>query len=310
MNKHKKGLTMRQREILSGYAFIGLWLFGTIAIFGRGLVQAIQFSLNRVTIAGETGYTLTPVGLDNYRNIFLRDAAFNRELTESLMEMFINAPFILFFSLFVALMLNQKFRLRGLARMVFFLPVLMTAGAITGTLNDMMSMIAGGAGNTAAASQAYAQSGNVIIGFNTELLFITLLQFGVPETVVVYIVRAIAQVHSIINASGVQIIIFLAGLQSIPPALYEVSKIEGATAYESFWKITFPIISPLILTNFIYTIVDGYNNSAVFETAREMAFFNFDFGVASAMTLASSGLILLLLLISGYSLSRYVVYLS
>jgi ABC-type sugar transport system permease subunit len=309
MKKHK-GLTMRQREILNGYSFIGLWLFGTIAIFGRGLVQAIHFSLNRVTIAGEAGYTLTPVGLGNYRNIFLQDATFNRLLTESLITMFTNAPFIIFFSLFVALMLNRRFRLRGLARMVFFLPVLMTAGAITGTLDAMMNMIAGGAGNTAAGSQAYAQSGSVIIGFNTELLFITLLEFGMPETVVVYIVRAIAQVHSIINASGVQIIIFLAGLQSIPPSLYEVSKIEGATAYEAFWKITFPIISPLILTNFIYTIVDGYNNSPVFEAARETAFLNLNFGIASAMSLATSAIILILLLISGYAVSRYVVYMS
>jgi len=188
--------------------------------------------------------------------------------------------------------------------------VLMMAGAVTGPLIEMMNAIVGGAGNAGVAAQTFAPAAGAGAGFNADLLFITLFEFGIPPVIIMYIVGAIVQVHSIINSSGVQIIIFLAGLQSIPVSLYEVAKIEGATAYETFWKITFPLISPLILTNYIYTVVDGYTASTVFNLANETAFFNLNFGLASAMSVATSGIILLLLLVSGYAISRYVVYQS
>ena len=310
MKKARKGMTLRHREILAGYSFIGLWLIGAVFIFGRGLFDAIRFSLSTITFGGETGYTIEFVGADNYINILLQNANFNRFMVESLLSMFTNAIFIIFFSLFVALLLNRKFRFRGLARMVFFLPVLMASGAVSAAIADMLNMILGGASSTAASAQQYMPSANAPAGFNADLLFVTLFEFGLPPTIINYIIIAISQVHTIISSSGVQIIIFLAGLQSIPPVLYEVAKIEGATAYETFWKITFPIISPLILTNYVYTIVNEYSNSTVFSLARETAFLNLNFGVASAMSLVTSALILLILLISGYAISRYVVYMN
>jgi len=311
MNIFKKGLTLRHREIIAGYSFIGFWLIGAVAIFGRGVIEAFRYSLSTITFGGEAGYTITSVGTDNYANILLRNASFNRLLVESMISMFTNAVFIIFFSLFVALLLNRKFKFRGLARMVFFLPVVMASGAVSGALTDMMNLVVGGATNTAAsAAQTYSQSASAPAGFNSEMLFITLFEFGLPPTIINYVIMAISQVHNIISSSGVQIVIFLAGLQSIPPVLYEVAKIEGATAYETFWKITFPIISPLILTNYVYTIVDAYNNSTVFALARETAFLNLNFGIASAMSLVTSLIILLVLLISGYAISRYVVYMN
>jgi len=311
MRIFKKGFTLRQREIIAGYSFIGFWLIGAVAVFGRGIIQAVQYSMSTITFGGEEGYTITSVGFDNYTQILLRDASFNRLLVESLMSMFTNTLFIIFFSLFVALLLNRKFRFRGLARMVFFLPVVMASDAVSVALQDMLNMVVGGAGNTAAsAAQTYAAAASAPAGFNSEMLFVTLFEFGLPPTIINYIIMAISQVHTIISSSGVQIIIFLAGLQSIPPVLYEVAKIEGATAYETFWKITFPIISPLILTNFVYTVVDAYSNSTVFTLARETAFLNLNFGIAAAMSLVTSVIILLLLLLSGYAISRYVVYMN
>jgi len=310
MKKTKKGMTLRQREVAAGYSFIGLWLIGAVFIFGRGLFEAIRYSMSTITFGGEAGYSVEFVGADNYNSILLQNATFNRFMVESLLSMFTNAVFIIFFSLFVALLLNRKFRFRGLARMVFFLPVLMASGAVSGALTDMLNMILGGATSTAAAAQQYTASSNAPAGFNADLLFVTLFEFGMPPTIINYIIMAISQVHNIISSSGVQIVIFLAGLQSIPPVLYEVAKIEGASAYETFWKITFPIISPLILTNYVYTIVDEYSNSTVFSLARETAFLNLNFGIASAMSLVTSAIILLILLVSGYAISRYVVYMN
>jgi ABC-type sugar transport system permease subunit len=123
--------------------------------------------------------------------------------------------------------------------------------------------------------------------------------------------------HSTIRASGVQILIFLAALQAIPPSMYEVSQIEGATGYEAFWKITIPMVSPLILTNVVYTIVDTFVQSEVVQSARETAFSQvylvegirgFDFGRGSAMALTSSLLACLVLMIVGWAISKYVFY--
>ena len=307
----KTGLTHKGREILNGYLFISLWLIGTIAIFGRALVETIRFSFSQVILAGDEGYELVFAGLGNYHNIFLQNVDFPRLLTESLIQMLLNAPFILFFSLFVALLLNQKFKFRGLARAVFFLPVVLASPVIVGMMAEMTAMIArGGAGGAAAIPEAIGTDAMGISGFNTELLFITLFEFGIPPAVIGLVTAAIEQVFAIVNASGVQIIIFLAGLQAIPPSLYEVTKIEGATAYEAFWKITFPLISPLILTNLVYTIVDSYGRSTAFALANEMAFMRFNFGVAAAMSIATSVIILMLLFIIGYTISKHVVYLS
>ena len=111
---------------------------------------------------------------------------------------------------------------------------------------------------------------------------------SLPEKLLDYVVGAVARVTEIISASGVQLIIFIAALQSIPGSMYEVAKIEGATAYETFWKVTFPMVMPHIITNFVYTVVDKFADSEIIELAYKTTFDNFDYGLGSAMSMVST----------------------
>ena len=129
-----------------------------------------------------------------------------------------------------------------------------------------------------------------------------------PPQIVEFLVEAIANLHAVIRSAGVQILIFLAALQAIPPSMYEVAQIEGATGYEIFWKITIPMVSPLILTNIVYTVVDTYANAEVLETARSTFIHEFNTGASAAMSLSSAALVCLVLFSVCWVISRRVFY--
>lgn len=300
--KKRKGLSMRQREIVTGILFISPWLVGVCWFFFRNLWQAVRFSFSKLTILDEGGFTLSPVGWRNYTVALFENTEFNRELVNAIFGMLLNVPLIIFFSLFIAMLLNRKFALRGITRAVFFLPVIMATTAITSSLEQVMSMMMGG---VSSISPEMAQSQS---GFNAMSVAFLLMDFGMPPQIISYIVTAIGQLYQIIRASGVQILIFLAALQSISSSLYEVAQIEGATAYETFWKITFPMVSPLILTNVVYTIVDTFSQSLVLTIAYNTAFTNNNFGLSSAMSIISSLVACLVLLLVSLGVSRYVYY--
>jgi len=302
MNK-SKGLSMRQREMITGILFIAPWLVGICWFFFRNMYETVVFSFNSLTMLDEGGFVLNSVGWANYRFTLFENVNFNRELVNSLVEMLVTVPMIIFFSLFMALLLNRKFALRGMVRAIFFLPVVMATASITSTLEQVMLMMMGGVSSVSPEVQRAASG-----GFNAASVAYLLLNFGMPYRFVSYIIEALAQLYDVIRASGVQIIIFLAALQAIPSSLYEVSQIEGATAYESFWKITFPMVSPLILTNVIYTIIDTYANSNIVLIAYSQAFVNVNFGVSAAMSIISALAACLFLLLVGWLLSKYVYY--
>jgi len=312
MKTQRKGLTLRKREVVWGLLFISPWIVGVVLFFFLNLFQSAFFSFNNLIIDNEDGgFELVRVGLAHYRHIFLVDGSFNRDLVESVMRMLIDVPLIIFFSLFMAILLNKSFGGRGLVRAIFFLPVVMASPAIGNTIEIITAQMMGGV-SSLPPDVAMAQS-----GFDAQSIAMMLSQFGMPMQIIDYIIEAISMLHSIIRASGVQILIFLAALQAIPPSMYEVSQIEGATGYEAFWKITIPMVSPLILTNVVYTIVDTFAQSRVVETARTMMFVNVNFGdgttgyamgQASAMALMSSLVACLVLMVVGWIVSKYVFY--
>ncbi|WP_339269608.1 sugar ABC transporter permease [Paenibacillus sp. FSL K6-1330] len=289
--------TLQRKSVLMGMLFTLPWLIGFIFLFAVPLAQSFQFSLHELKL-GESGLELEYLGWDNYKNAFYVHATFNRILTESVIGMAVNVPLIIFFSLFIATVLNQRFRGRSIARMIFFLPVIVSTGVISSLgWADYMSQAIG---------QTLAEGGFSSLG-SFELKGI-LYDMGMNRGLVNYLADAVDRIYDIISSSGVQILIFLAGLQSIPPSLYEASRIEGATGYENFWKITFPMMAPLILTNVIYTIIDSFLNSRMASLLKETSFKLFDFGLSAAMSWIYFGVIVLLLGLFTAVISRRAFY--
>lgn len=297
----KKKLTLTQKRAITGYLFIMPWLVGFIWFYARSLFMAGQFSLSTLQMKDAGGFTLDFVGLSNFRYAILKDATFNQILVSSLGEIVIDVPLIIFFSLFMAIILNSKFKGRTIIRAIFFLPIILNAGAINDALTLAREAATGGVAAVSSESVATA-------AINVEYFFEIFMDLGVPIVIIDYITLAVARIYEIVQASGVQIIIFIAALQSVGGSLYEVAKIEGATAYETFWKVTFPMVSPLILTNVVYTIVDSFIDSEVVDKAYDMAFTSFNWGTSVAMSLISSIIVCAILLIVGIFLSKKTFY--
>ena len=185
----------------------------------------------------------------NYISAFTSDTNFLPKLTASLADIGPKAIVILIFSLFIAVILNQKFRGRTLARSIFFLPVLIATGPVISVINGDM------------ASQGISEASQFSTLFKTDLVT-ELMEFigiyNINQTFTDIIKDITSDVLNLVWNSGIQILIFLSALQTIPPSAKEAASMEGATAWEFFWKITFPYISPMILSNLVYTIIDAF----------------------------------------------------
>ncbi len=291
--KKKKKMSLSRKHGLMGYLFIMPWLIGFIWFYLRSLFMSVQFSFSNLTVNPGGGYSLEFVGLQNYIYAFRAHATYKQVLTTSIGNMLIDVPLITFFSLFMAMLLNRKFKGRTLVRAIFFLPVILNSGAIVDAMALARSMMSGGI-SSASAEMAQAASGSGISIMYYVQMFGSL---GIPDIVIEYLAGAVSRISDIINASGVQIIIFIAALQSIPGSMYEVAKIEGATAYETFWKVTFPMIMPHIITNVVYTVVDSFVQSDVVELAYDTAFTEMNYGLSSVFSLVSTVITCLILVI-------------
>lgn len=284
MRKKKKRLSLTARRSVNGYLFILPWLVGFLCFYLRSLIMSVQFSLSELTVNPGGGYTLEFVGLDNFLYAFRVHGTFKQILTTSVGNMLIDVPLITFFSLFMAILLNNKFKGRTLVRAIFFLPVILNSGAIVDAMDLARSMMSGGI-SSSSAEMAEAAAGS---GISIEYYIQMFAALGLPDVIIEYVSGAVGRISDIINASGVQIIIFIAALQSIPGSMYEVAKIEGATAYETFWKVTFPMVMPHIITNVVYTVVDNFAVSDVVDLAYKTAFTENNYGLSSVMSLVST----------------------
>lgn len=293
MKKIKLSLT--SRRALTGYLFILPFLLGFLFLFLTPMIQSIRFSFNEIQMV-DNGYKLVGVGLEYYKKALTIDPRFNRLLIQSVGSMLLSVPIIIIFSLFIASILNQRFTGRTFARAIFFLPVIVATSVVAGDFmmeaseTDVLQV------------EQFSQAAQYLIGL--------LSRANMNMTFVMYIVTAVENIYAIINASGIQIIIFLAGLQSISPSVYEAASMEGATSWESFWKITFPIISPLIIVNVLYSIIDTFtkNNNEIMLKIREAMVVHLDYGYSSAMSWIHSLAIITVLYVIIFSLSKRVVY--
>ncbi|MFC5529467.1 carbohydrate ABC transporter permease [Cohnella yongneupensis] len=290
--------TYAQKKAIWGFIYVLPWLLGFLLFFLVPLISSLRFSFSKIQ-ANSNGIIVDFIGLDNFKEALTVNTSFNRTLTESIVEMVVNVPIIVIFSLFLAVLLNQKFVGRTLSRAIFFLPVILASGVIMAL--DSTSLVQ--------AVNDANQGGTVFSGgLGTFQLENMMLDAGVSESIVNYLTSAVSRIYQIVSQSGVQILIFLAGIQTISPQLYEASKMEGATGYEAFWKITFPMVSPLILVNVIYTIIDSFSTNAMTDLIRDTGFNSFNFGLSSAMAWIYFLAVALILLISSYLISRKVFY--
>ena len=274
MTAKKKPLPYERRKQLYGYGFISLWLVGTVLFFLIPLVRSLWFSFNNVGI-DINRTVLTWNGLGNYDDIINKDPKYLALLKDTLIETAWKTPLILIFSLFIAVMLNQKFRGRTLARAVFFMPAIIATGPVYKIISGDMDST----GNTQAAQFSTL--------FSTDLIG-SLLQFlgiyGISDRMSGLISGIADNIFGIVWSSGIQILLFLGALQNIPPSAKEAAQIEGATAWEFFWKITLPYVSPFIFANLIFTVIDSFTSptNAVMERILSVKE-ELKFGIASAM---------------------------
>lgn len=282
MKKKKHKLSLAQKRAITGLMFISPWLIGFLIYYVRSIYMTVQFSLSEVT-PSVGGYEAKFVGIKNLKYIFLEHPTFNQQLVLSMKNVFIDVPLIIIFSLLMAMLLNQKFVGRTVVRAVFFLPVIMGSAAITQAISNARAAMVGGVSSTA-ADIVEASSASINVDYYLALF----KDIGLPAGILDYVVGAVARLADVVSLSGVQIVIFIAALQSIAGSLYEVAKIEGATGYETFWKVTFPMVMPHIITCLVYTVVDSFANSEVVTLSYNEIFSNNHYDYGSAMSLVST----------------------
>ena len=256
--KKRKVASLDRKKARAGWVFVLPFVIGFVLVYLPILWDSIYMSFHSLHIVTGGGFTLEFVGLENYRNALFEDPGFVQTLVTGLGELAFDIPAILIFSLFMAVLLNQKMAGRAVFRAIFFIPVILSTGimeAIEGQ-NILGTMMEDNASVDGSQQSAASQ---IVSVMDIERLFSSM---KIGTDLVEYVVDMINNIYGIVNRSGVQMLIFLAGLQSISPAIYEACRIDGCTAWETFWKITFPMISPMILVNGVYTIIDSFTTNS------------------------------------------------
>lgn len=292
-------LEVRQRRM--GYVFTAPLMVGMLAFVVFPVLQSLLFSFSRLSVVA-SGYRLDFLGLENYRYIFAVDPEYRTMVLTALRDMLVNVPVVVLFSFFVASLLNQKFRGRSAVRAILFLPVIIASGVVQSVDrgDQFSSLIAVG-----------TQAGTEAVGEQlSEKLILYLQELNISPQITHFIIDTVSRVYDITVMSAVPIIIFLAGLQSVSPSLFEAGYMEGATKWEIFWKISLPMVSPLILVTVVYSIIDSFTNvsNPVISTVHSTMFESIRFGVGSAMALSYMLIMGVILAIVYAVVSRFVFY--
>ena len=289
--------SLLERRAMAGYAFVLPFILGVLLIYIPILVDSIWFSFNEITPTA-TGLELTPVGFKYYKEAF-ENSSFTTALMSAIQNLLFEVPAIIVFSLFIAVVLNQKMLGRAAFRAIFFVPVIISAGLMeTVNAKDTMSNMMEGGINDGTGSEGIMQVDDL------KEIF---ADMGFGSEIVAFVVGLVNDIYNIINYSGVQMLIFLAALQGISPAIYEACTIDGATGWETFWKITFPMISPMILVNAAYTIIDSFTRES--NVTMRFIFDNVGIeGEQAAMAWIYFGIAILVIALVAAIVSSFVFY--
>ena len=238
--KDKKRMTMKTRRSIEGILFVLPWIIGAAAFFAYPLIQSIRYSFSEmVSLAGTE---LRFIGWDNYSYLINKSTSYIPAFLSQVRDTPINTVITLVFSLIIAMLINRDMKGKGAFRTIFFIPVLLGTGFIMETLLGV------GVGD--------------VVTNSSDSMLTNILMKAIGGEFATIVTGFLSRITVVLWKSGVQIILFLAGLQGISTSLYEASRVDGATEWENFWKITLPLITPIILLNIIYTMIDSFTDSS------------------------------------------------
>jgi len=231
--KDGKAYRFFHSETFAGYLFLLPWLIGFCAFVAYPIIQTLIFSFGDVEIRpGEINTTF--IGFDNYAKALLNDSNFTKSLGDYATEIILYVPVITVISLILAMLLNSKLKCTGFFRTVFFFPVIITSGPVIKMFID----------------QGVASFPGI-----EDLIDFTQLAETLPQFLVDALQFLTSEFIMILWFSGIQILVFMTGLQKMDKSMYEAAKIDGATKWEMFWKITLPALNPTIVLNVVFTVV-------------------------------------------------------
>ena len=312
--KKKRASSLDRIKARSGWLFVAPFVIGFIVIYLPIVWESIYFSFTEIKVLPGGGFEAIWIGLENYQEALFVNESFVLTLTTGLQQLVFDIPAIVIFALFMAIMLNQKMTGRAVFRAIFFIPVILSTGIIDriDQGNSMLSYmqngqsIASGTGSDSGSEDSSVVQ--IVSAMDFQWLFMSMK--GVSIGMVMYVVRAVNSIYQIINKSGVQMLIFLGGLQSISPAIYESAFMEGASSWETFWKITFPMISPMILVNAIYTVIDSFTSKSNMVMSLIETVYDDPGGqvLSSAMAWMYFLIVILMIAVVGLIISSFVFY--
>jgi ABC-type sugar transport system permease subunit len=306
--KIHKSASLDKRKARAGWIFVMPFIIGIVLIYLPVIYDSIKYSFNEIKILQGGGYQLNWIGFENYQEAIFVDPSYVRTLTAGVQQLIFDIPAIVIFALFIAVLLNQKMVGRAAFRAIFFVPVILSTGLISDI--DIGNALLSYMGDTSRGIDTGAQ-------VNTTSQIVSMADIGwlfrsmaVGTELVTYVTGAINNIYDIINRSGVQMLIFLAGLQSIAPAIYESCSIDGASAWETFWKITIPMISPMIMVCTIYTVIDSFTASSNSVMRYISTIYNQPGGNVLSSAMSWMYFVIVVLIIAAVSaiLSAYVFY--
>ena len=307
--KSRRAVSLDKRKARAGWFFVLPFILGLIIVYLPIIYDSIKYSFNKINILQGGGYSLTFLGWENYQEALFVDPQFVRVLTGGITQLVFDIPAIVIFALFMAVLLNQKMFGRAAFRAIFFVPVILNTGLIAriDERNTMLEYMGNTSETINTGSNETTAVAQIVSLADIGWLF---RDMKVGVELMEYVVSMINNIYNVINRAGVQMLVFLAGLQSISPAIYESCAIDGASAWETFWKITFPMISPMILVNTIYTVIDSFTMS----TNSVMSYISNVYSQAGGNVVSSAMswmyFLLVILIIAAVSgvLSAYIFY--
>ena len=225
----------RLREALLAYSFIAPWIIGFVAFTGGPILASFVLSFFKWKVITPPRY----IGLENFVEMFSEDEWFRLSIGVTLKYLLLYVPLAQLLALLLALLLNQKVRLLGIWRTVFYLPAVVSgvAGSVLwmwmyhnelGLINNLLIAVGGQGRN-------WLYDTNVVLG---ALIVKSLWNVGVP------------------------MVIYLAALQGMPQTLYEAADIDGAGERTKFRSITLPMLSPAIFFNVVIGVISGVQTFA------------------------------------------------